>query len=234
MHWRKPRINTLVKVLQRYIRHNLNPEQVKKIVRKPGPTSKGELQVVKTKQVAERRAKDLADLILFEKLLRTDAIIPLYDHKNARVKSKYWLLLLRMLIVYTIFHTMAYNNEIDDVTRLLCYVIQFVWPLLMFKKHYLFTRSFVSKVDYDTSTKMLRIIKYKPWFPSTREIIMPKNALMYISEPYLHKRFMNYVDVRNMDTFFIAFQPAWIDHKLFSYLIKQNIKRRAKTGKSSE
>jgi len=227
MLWRKPRINTLVKVLRLHFRHAPNPEQLKNIIRKPGPTSKGEIQILKQRQVTDRKPKDLADLILFEKLLRTDAIIGLYEHKNARIKLKYWLLILRILLVYYLFHMVAYSNDLQDVPRLFCFVIQFLWPILMFRKHYWRAKSFVTKVDYDTSTKMLRIIKYDPWIPKAREVFVPKNALMYITEPYLHKRFMNYVDMRNMETFFIAYQPAWIDHKLFSYLIKQNIKRRA-------
>ena len=185
-----------------------------------------QIQVHQKETIPDKTTQDLADEILFKKLLQREIRIMLYNHSRNWQILRY--LMLFMVCGFTLFfcHRISRYNELDVLWRFTALIIQVVLPILVCQFYYRWTKSFVAKVVYNSKTRVFEIDKYGVLFPIRKTQFVAAKSIMYTDDRILHNEFVNYINLETLETYFIGKPSGWVNMKLFSYLIKQNVKSR--------
>lgn len=157
---------------------------------------------IKAQQVdeANKSKKEYRDAILFEEILRNEKIIPLYDCVGKVFRHE-----LMKNIVYILFGAGAFYYFFSDPTTkpkrksFNCGIsLAFVATRLLFYRR--FQKSFVDKVVYDTTTKLVTLTK-RSLFGSNFEQTVNPGMLLFTNDKALNKRNINYINMENLDTY---------------------------------
>jgi hypothetical protein len=173
-----------------------------------------------------RSAQNLADEILFKKLLQKEMRVLIYEHRPL-LPWVVWLAICGMLFTFEYY---CYLNLVHNETRpenyLFFLAAAMFLPIKMITHYHKFMRSVVTKITYDAKSRSFEMRKHRVLFPLGRTVQVPASDLMFTGDRRLHRMYVNYINIRNLETYFIAKEKAWVNIRLFSYLIEQNVKSR--------
>ena len=144
------------------------------------------------------------------------------EHKICGRTKQYILSIFITGVTFYGSYKISQFNEFNSILRLACFLMQFVIPIANFHLYHLWTKSYVRKVVYNSKLRTFEIEKFYSIFPIKRTKIVPDRSIMYTDDRSLHAKFINYIDLQDLETYFIAKPSAWVNMRLFSYLIKQN------------
>jgi hypothetical protein len=182
--------------------------------------------VVKENQKKEFETRHFRDAILFEELLSKELDIPLYDTTSAVFLRNILLNLFIVGAASWVLYLVLTKHEKYDKKPFMKWsmIVVCVATYIMRLKHYRdFQKTHVERIVYNTVSQQFTFTRRRVIGVKYMEVLH-KNELLYATDPILHKRRINYINMVNLNTYCIGYKNAWLNQALFSHLIAQNIK----------
>ena len=174
------------------------------------------------KKKPEKSARDHRDSILFEEILKKEAILPLYNGRGLIFSAKY-LLNLGLIILGSFCCYYFYTTK-EENQKLMYSVPCVLFALGRFKYYRDFQKFFVEAVNYNTKDKTLIIVKRRYLTGRKYSQIIQKHELLFTDDDYLNRKNVNYIHMKTLELYCIGYKYAWVNQELFAYLISQRIK----------
>lgn len=97
--------------------------------------------------------------------------------------------------------------------------VTIVFIITRFLTYRRYQKSFVDKVMYDTTTKLVTLTK-RSLFTLPYEQTMNPGMLLFTNDKALNKRNINYINMQTLDTFQIGYDYAWKNKALFAHVLE--------------
>ncbi|KAL4470487.1 hypothetical protein ABPG74_012098 [Tetrahymena malaccensis] len=186
--------------------------------------TKNQLIQIKMQQIAEsqKTKKEYRDAVLFEEILNTQKVIPLYDCFGKVFRHE---LIKNFIFVLSGFGILYYfYNDPDSKpkkkTFLCALTLSFIATRVLTYRR--LQKSFVDKIVYDTTTQMITLTK-RTFYGKRFDQELNPALLLFTNDKALNMRNINYINMETLETYQIGYDYAWKNKALFSHILEQRI-----------
>ena len=179
---------------------------------------RGQMEVYREKRTSREEIAKYRDNIMFMDIYNNKSKIVLYDCSNVVYAKK-----SVMSVVYTCLSSFAVSFGSMFVGGGAFVVVVPIWYYI-WSDYNLYISSFVEKVVYDGSSKKFEIYKRDAMGNHKIETV-DCTDIIFTNDEQLNRKYINYINRKNYETYSIIYKYAWLNIDMFSFLVKQNVRK---------